>query len=74
MNRTGRTLILAGLVLVLLMVSFGDHFPQYSILDMSVAGLSRAPGISYASSLDLFTVFGLVLVGALYWVAITRRI
>jgi hypothetical protein len=74
MKKVGRSLVFAGLLLVLLSISIGDIFPQFSLVDESVLGLSGVLGISYARSFDLFAAFGLVLVGICYFVAVKRRL
>ncbi len=74
MNKAGRSIILAALLLVLLSNSVGDVFPQFSLVDESVLGLSGLLGVSYERSQDLFAAFSLVLVGICYWAAITKKI
>jgi hypothetical protein len=74
MMKMGRSLILAALLLVLLSVSLGDVFPQVSLVDESVLGLSGLLGVSYERSQDLFAALSLVLVGICYWAAIKKRL
>ncbi|MDA4132275.1 MAG: hypothetical protein OK454_04010, partial [Thaumarchaeota archaeon] len=74
MKKVGRSLILTALLLVLLSISVGDVFPQFSLVDESVLGLSGLLGISYERSQDLFAAFSLVLVGIRYRAAIKKRL
>jgi len=74
MMKVGRSLILAALLLVLLSISVGDVFPQFSLVDESVLGLSGLLGVSYERSEDLFPAFSLALVGICYRAAIKKRL
>jgi len=74
MQKAGRSLILAGLLAVLVILFVGDVVPRFNLVDASAVAISTALGISYGRGADLFAAFSLILVGVCYWVAIRNKV